>query len=426
MVNSQISQSEFKDRQRLSWTVLLISFSIFVALCAGIPIGIYQWRQRATTDPIMVLQALQGTAQVEQTRDSSRLLLAHEGPTTILPGSTIRNDAEAETLLTISDPKNGNTLGMIQIYPNTEIQIQVAKSPRYASSDSSHRIEVLVVSGRIRLSLVREVDRAMDFRSHTPHAQFLLLEAGSYSLDVSERQSQITVRVGKALIYAKEGQLAIEENARGTVGDDGIPIGPLRPAINLITNGDFREPIENDWQIRANSADPSQPAGTAELITSGGKEAISLAREGTGHAETGIYQLLNQNLSDFRSLQLHLSARMDYQSLGVCGALGSECPLMVRIDYEDIGGNPLQWVQGFYYWIDPAAPNPTVCETCPPPRQEHEQHPKATEYFYDSPNLIELLSLAGSKPSRVTSIYIYASGHSYNVQISEIELLVEE
>jgi hypothetical protein len=354
------------------------------------------------------------------------LLLAHEAPITISPGSTIRNDAEAETLLTINDPESGNPLGMIQIYPNTEIQIQVAKSPRYESSNADHRIEILVNLGRIRLSLVRELNRALDFRSHTPHAQFLLLKAGSYSLDVSERQSQVTVRAGTALIYAKGGQLEIAENTRGTVGDDGIPVGPLRPAINLIANGDFRESLENNWHVRANSADASQPAGNAELITSGGKEVVSLSREGTGHAETGIYQLLNQNLSDFRTLILHVTARMDYQSLGICGALGSECPLMVRIDYEDIDGNPLQWVQGFYYWVDPAAPNPTVCETCPPPRQEHEQHAQATEFFYDSPNLIELLSLAGNKPSRITSIYIYASGHSYNVQISEVELLVEE
>lgn len=425
MANSQISQSEYR-RQRLAWTVLIISTSIFVALCAGIPIGIYQWRQRATTDPSIVLQVLQGTAQVEQSRNSSRLLLADEEPIKILPGATIRNDAEAEALLSISSPDGKYSLGIIQIYPNTEIQIQVAKSPRYAASKSPHRLEVKIISGRIRLSLVREADRELDFRSHTPHAQFLLLESGSYSMDVSERQSQITVRTGKAFIYARNGQLEIDNNARGTVGEDGMPIGPLRPAINLIANGNFLDPIEVGWQVRANSADTTQPAGSAELETSGGKEVVRLYREGTGHAETGIYQLLNQNLSDFRTLQLHLSARVDYQSLGVCGALGSECPLMVRIDYEDIGGNPMQWVQGFYSWVDPAVSNPTVCETCPPPRQDHEQHPEGTEFFYDSPNLIEMLSMSGNPLSRINSIYIYASGHSYDVQVSEIELLVEE
>jgi len=113
--------------------------------------------------------------------------------------------------------------------------------------------------------------------------------------------------------------------------------------------------------------------------------------------------------------------------LGICGALGSECPLMIRIDYQDAAGSPLQWLQGFYYWIDPSvATNPALCETCPPPRQNHEQHPSGVEFFYDSPNLIELLTQNGNPPASVNSISVYASGHSYDVQVSEIELLVGE
>ena len=99
---------------------------------------------------------------------------------------------------------------------------------------------------------------------------------------------------------------------------------------------------------------------------------------------------------------------------------------MVRIDYNDTAGNPRQWVQGFYYWDDPAIANPSLCETCPPPRQLHEQHPQGTRFFYDSPNLIETLSMDGNQPLRINSVSVYASGHSYRVFLSDIELLVEE
>lgn len=416
-----------KDRERLAWTVLLICFGIFVALLIGIPVGTYQWVQRAAIDPILLLQTLEGMAQVEVPGEAARLLLAQQGPLVLQSGTSILNDDGAETLLAISSPDGLYPLATVQIYPNTRLEVSTARSPRYQWSNMEHRLEVTVITGRIRLNMARETDRPVDTRCHTPHGQFLLWEAGSYGFDVSNEESQITVREGKATLVATGGQLALAPGQRGTVGNAGQIAGPLRPERNLIANGNFRQPLEGIWQVQTDAADSTQPSGEVEIVTTGGQEAVRMWRSGTGHAQTGIYQLINQTLKDYDTLQLHLTARLDYQSLGICGALGSECPLMVRIDYQDASGSPLQWVQGFYYWVDPAVTtNPTLCETCPPPRQEHELHPANVEFFYDSPNLMELLSQNGNLPVSVTSISVYASGHSYDVQVSEIELLVGE
>jgi hypothetical protein len=416
-----------KDRERLAWTVLLVCFGVFAALIFGVPVGAYQWVQRAATDPTLVLQTLEGTAQVEAPEEAARLLLAQQGPLEIKSGTTIFNDEGAETMLAISSPDGLYPLGTVQIYPNTRLQISLARSPRYKWSKMEHRLEVTVITGRIRLGMARETDRPVDVRCHTAHGQFLLWEAGSYGFDVSNEESQITVREGKATIVAPGGQLALASGQRGTVGGDGQIAGPLRPERDLIINGNFRQPLAATWQIHTDAADNTQSAGDVEIVTTGGQESLRMSRTGTGHAQTGIYQLINQSLKDYRTLQLHLSARLDYQSLGICGALGSECPLMVRIDYQDAAGSPLQWVQGFYYWVDPAVgTNPRLCETCPPPRQDHEQHPASVEFFYDSPNLMEILAQNGNPPASVTSISVYASGHSYDVRLSEIELLVGE
>jgi hypothetical protein len=102
---------------------------------------------------------------------------------------------------------------------------------------------------------------------------------------------------------------------------------------------------------------------------------------------------------------------------------------MVRIKYRDSGGNEQNWVQGFYYWTDPTIPvqdQPTLCVLCPSPRQEHEQKNQGVQFFYDSPNLMELLAQDGQPPTSIVEIAAYASGHTYDVQVSEIELLVEE
>jgi hypothetical protein len=344
-----------------------------------------------------------------------------------VPGTVIANNVGAETLLTINNPPDGQELGTIQIFPNTELEITVAQSPRYQSSQAPHRIEVKVISGRIRLVLPEESGRSVDLRSHTQHAQFLLWNAGSYSVDVNEQQSQITVRHGKATIVAPQGEKSLEEEQRGAVGEDGIPLGPLSPERDLVTNGDFSRPVEDGWQIIADAAVSGQSAGRVGIASDDDQNTARFVREGTGHARTGITQLINQQLNGFQSIKLLLSGQLNYQSLGICGALGSECPLMIQIDYQDSDGSPRQWVQGFYYWVDPNIGDyPTLCVTCPPPRQQHEQHAQSTQFFYDSPNLIELLARDDKTPAIITSISVYASGHSYDVQVGNIQLLVEE
>ena len=414
--------------ERLAWTVLFISFALFLALLFGLPFGLYQWVQRATLPPHMALQVLEGAAQIEPPEDTPRLVLPEDEPIKIRPGTIVFNDADAETLLTIHSPDEMHTLGTVQIYPSTRLEVSLAKSPRYGLSKAPHRLEVSVLAGRARLSLARDANggRAIDFRCRTPHAQFLLWEAGSYALDVNEQQAQITVREGTASIISGGEQLELQARQRGIVGVDGKPFGPLSPERDLITNGHFRQPLEQGWQIRTDAADGSQSAGEVKVESIGGRDVVQLSRVGIGHAETGIVQLINENINGYPSLHLHLSAQLDSQSLGVCGAVGSECPLMLRIDYEDAAGSPRQWVQGFYYWVDPAVANPTLCETCPPPRQKHEQHNQGVQFFYDSPNLVALLAQNGRAPTTIVSIAVYASGHSYNVWVGEIELLVEE
>ncbi len=417
-------------RERLAWTVLLVSFSIFLALLVGIPVGIYQWIQHATVPSHMVLQTVQGITQVEPSGESARLLQVGEDPLEIDVGTAISSNANTDVLLTINSTDDAFTLGTVQIYPNTELIINRASSPRYALSNASHQIEIRVVRGRVRLGLASQTERPADIRGTTDHAQFLLWEAGSYSLDVNSFNSQITVREGKATVYIdQDTQLRLVEAQRGVAGNDGSLTGPLRPERDLITNGHFRQALEESWRIRTDSVDPNQSGGAAEIITEGGQEAVRLYRDGSNHAETGIYQSLNISLHDYRSLELHISGRLDYHSLGICGTLGSECPLMLRLRYRDQSGNEKDWVQGFYYWVDPAVPveqQPTLCILCPSPRQEHEQQNQGVQFFYDSLNLMEILVQDDQPPASLVEIAVYASGHSYDVRISEVELLVAE
>jgi hypothetical protein len=119
-------------------------------------------------------------------------------------------------------------------------------------------------------------------------------------------------------------------------------------------------------------------------------------------------------------LRLHFVVRVFDQDVPVCGQAGSECPMMVRLDYKDQDGTDRSFLQGFYARPDASGANPTY-NTTSGSRNEHQRISPNVAFTYDSDNLMEAL-----KPAQVTAITFYASGHSYRSSISEVELLGEQ
>ena len=123
---------------------------------------------------------------------------------------------------------------------------------------------------------------------------------------------------------------------------------------------------------------------------------------------------------------LHALLQIADHNVPVCGSLGSECPLMIKIFYEDAAGADQEWLQGFYLRPDPNTPgNQPFCVACTVP-YEHIRVPDVTWYTFDSESLIPLLSRDGNAPTIIQSITIYASGHSYRSAIAELDLIGQE
>ncbi len=132
------------------------------------------------------------------------------------------------------------------------------------------------------------------------------------------------------------------------------------------------------------------------------------------HGETGIVQVIDKDVRDFTSLQLHISVRLLEQSLAGGGTRSSEFPIIVRLDYKDINGNDNFWTHGFYF-KDPADTWPII---------NGEKIPRLVWYPYESSNLME--ELGDVKPALIKSIRIYASGWDYQSMVSQAQLLAKE
>ena len=220
--------------------------------------------------------------------------------------------------------------------------------------------------------------------------------------------------------------LQLSTDQRAVTSADGSPIGPLDTERNLIVNGDFGRGQEK-WVLLAPNVELNgQPETEVNFLTETDEPSISFRRVGIGHADAGMRQVVNQDVTDFESLQLLVSMEVSEQSLGVCGEQGSECPLIIRIEYVDINGVDQTWQQGFYSVGEISEVTPDVCVACAPPLNEHQQVSFNQLVFYESENLLEKLGQVGILPSQIKSITIIASGHTFDTEVVDVALNAKE
>jgi hypothetical protein len=152
---------------------------------------------------------------------------------------------------------------------------------------------------------------------------------------------------------------------------------------------------------------------TVEVIEQDGRRVVHFIRQGEEnvHTEVGIRQTIDQDVNVFDFLSIRLDVKLIRQSLPGAGYLSSEFPIRVEIAYTDIYGKDLTWGRGFYY-RDPEPGWPII---------NGDKIPPFVWFSYESPNLME--ELKDTRPARVNSIRVYASGWNYESMASEISLV---
>ncbi len=167
------------------------------------------------------------------------------------------------------------------------------------------------------------------------------------------------------------------------------------------------------------------PIGEFNLVDEDGRTALNMLRAGGArtHGETLCSRTLNAgqgvDVTEFDTLLLDVLFKISSHSLSACGVAGSECPVMVRVDYIPVGGGPAaSWFHGFFVSFDPNITNPLVCASC---TQEHEAVNANAWYSYQSDNLFSLLP-ANARPASIVNVVVYASGHEYDSFVASAEL----
>jgi hypothetical protein len=408
-----------RNPQRLAWTVLLVSLFTCLVLAVAVPVTVSSFVNDSVDAVEITLDVQQGTVLVSREGAAEPI-----GVTTSLnsltEASSIRADENGQALLTIRSPYDKAILQTVSIYGNTDLDIRQARAPRFQQSTHPYQIDLKVNRGRVSTNVANGNGRPIELTLTTPQATTTLHE-GSYSFDVNNDETQITVREGLANVSAQGSVQTLNPQQRTVVKLNSRPSGILSPERNLVANGNFRLPLEGTWDVYNDLQNTNELSGTVTIQTVGGQRSSVFDRTGAYHAETGIRQNINnRDVRDFRSLRLHFVVRVSEQDVPVCGQAGSECPMMVRLDYKDENGTDSRFYQGFYAEPDRNGINPNY-NTSSGSRNEHRRIVPNVAYTYDSENLMETL-----KPQQITAIWFYASGHSYRSSVAEVELLGEQ
>lgn len=411
--------------ERFTWVVILISFACFVLLVFAIPAGInYTIRYFPASQTAQFIPAETSVFLLTLPRSSAEQI-AITGERKIDEGDMIEavSDAAQGVLSLINDeePLQEQVVGSVHIYAGTKIEVTRMSRPFFERwSSEPYRVALRLDSGQARVFTNSGNTRPLAVELTTPHGA-VILDSGSYQIAIEESRTNVTVIEGQAqLVHAKEQMITVGAGQRAWMSNEELLEAASSAIQNLVENGDFSPPALNNW-TPSKIAEPDVVLGNVYFQEREGRRVAYFIRQDVAnqHNEVAISQTIDKRVDVYNSLYLQLDLNILFHNLPGAGFLNTEFPLRVEINYTDQYGKDLNWGYGFYY-RDPEFPGPDEIS-----QELGEQVPQAQWYTYRSPNLIDILDQQGTRPSRINSIRIYASGWNYQSMVSQIYLYAE-
>lgn len=401
--------------ERLAWFVILASFAVFVVLAVSVPLGVRYAIRYATVAQEARLEPTLGTLLVYPSSNAEAVAVtsAKEG---IAEGYRIVAGEESTqgALAFMGNEDKETVLGSVQFYAGTSLEVLHIRRPLFARSPEPYRVQLRLNQGQARIFSNSGEGRPLHVEVETPHGM-IEFAAGSYQVSVNAEQTDVTVRGGEAILHhAEDEPVRIDSGLRAWMTEVSVSHEPVMAEQNLLRNGDFSEPMLDTWQsyLQAENVIP----GSVRIVEREGRWVAHFSRQGEENVwnEVGITQQVEKDVNVYDSLSLRLDVKLLHQSLSGAGYLSTEYPLRVEITYTDIYGKVLTWGHGFYY-RDPENENWQIVNG--------EKIPPFIWYTYESPNLMD--ELRDTRPARINSIRIYASGWNYQSMVSEVYLVAQ-
>jgi hypothetical protein len=367
-----------------------------------------------TDSRLATMTAVVGTVETREA-GTNRWSVASAG-LQLREGDTIRTRENSRALVTLFDQSTAT------LYPLTEITVATMRANRFGTALRSTPRTIISLheaAGRALIGVAHlNPVASLDFQVDGGNGSATLSE-GSYIVKVTPNQTfEVVATRGSSVVRAAGVQVPIRGGERTQVHAGQPPDSPILAAEDLIENGTFirtdtpAKPLK--WDLVAPTPEGRDVAGQTRLASDESYPVVRFTRKGgTYHAEQGIRQVINQDVTDYNVVRLDVRFKVFSQSVPGGGDQGSEYPLMVRVNYLDETGTPAFFVRGFYVQNDGNLP------------VTNGQSVKAGEWQnLVGENGLQLQRLT-PKVQLIQSVEIIASGHDYDSEIQRVSLVVE-
>ncbi|MEM6527367.1 MAG: hypothetical protein AAF653_03685 [Chloroflexota bacterium] len=427
------------ETYRVAWIVLTLSFITFITVCASLSFGVYYFAFQSGVSMNAQVTVAQGTVGLVSRDLSERFDDREES---VFLEDRVSTDSQSQAQVVFRDAVSPQTLAAsVTLLNDSEMEVLRMVQPRYEWGRIDYQVVLQVNQGIFDIYIPATLPRATSLTFNLPYDVLVdVSESGQYTLIVTEEQIEMHTRSGRAAILPVErsqarsiatGQIGVYDVLRGQASVSNEQQELIPNNIFTTQSADF-EPVEDGSAVTFdlwNCTDRTQTTtpGVLEWVRFQGRLALHIVRTGTQtHGETGCIQPLGDSaqsgspVAGYSDLTLRSTFYIADHSLDGCGVAASECPLMLLIDYIDTDGDRNKWFQGFYAKFDPLSEYPTRCNSagC----EEHKAINGGAWYVYESGNLLNSLP-ADRQPESILNVQFYASGHGYDIYISDLSLL---
>lgn len=418
---------------RQAWAIIIASFIAFWALCIGVSVGLYAFFFISTVPMPVMVEVGRGTALLITPDLAERGVRTSE----VIGGRTVTlsmdSQSQAVMLFFNGDGNERHAVATVTLLASSEVRFQQATMPRFEWTNAIYRAVLRDFRGQMEVVITDDGKRPFIMQIFTETGRLIELNtAGRYSIESNATRVRVTTLLGEAVLFSNDRA----QNRLITTGSEGVLYAErTAPSVypsrrNIIRNGQFvfvNDPaslmLPERWGCT--NVQDDLPRGEYRMDRMAGRMTLRLMRgaPASTHGETRCIQPIPNGMGElgpFNFVELETSFMVNHQSLSDCGERGSECPLMLRVNYIDVNGVERSWFQGFYSVSNPSLSYPPRCESC---TQDHLQINPRVLYTYRTGNLFASIP-ASARPARITSVEFYASGHQYDVFVHEIGMYV--
>jgi len=424
--------------QRLAWGIMLASFLLFCSLVIGSILAAYLFLFESRVAIETWIEVGRGTALLTDDDVEGQGLRLRENITN--RSLLISTDSQSQTslLFYLPDESQRRLLAVATLKHSGEVALTQAQMPRFWWSRGQYEIQWGSFRGEMSVLILKDNGRSMTMWIDAARGGTVQINnPGYYVISGNDSRLMVTTHEGESVIYGMDKPL----NRLVLPGQSGALLyGIAEPVVasarqNLLVNGSFALNVDQQADSTSSSYPPGRwgclnvqdalPRGIFRMDYWDGRSALRLLRKdnASNHGETGCRQPIEEALGDvsaYNFMELEATFLVSYQSLSACGIQGSECPLMIKLVYEDINGVQRDWFQGFYTMRNEELDYPLRCVSC---SQDHQQINEKVWYTFETGNLFNAIP-PEQRPAHLKQVEFYASGHQYDVFVSDLGIFV--